>query len=374
MIPAPPKVQSPKRRIFISLSYRAVFLNAASSVILTVGREGPESPHSHAVILSASFECEGPRRTRARLSPQHLFSQKTSSPEHSPIAFTFNKKTMPPPASHRSRRFSFALLAVLAAFLAAIPAPGQSRARPAPATLAAPTHPQAFEVASVRLEDPNAPAKDTNNPNFQGSPTTFPSNVLIIRHTMLRSLICESYGIDCGNVVGGPDFIDRLHYDLNAKVEGDARLTQEQMQPLMKNLLQERFHLKVHHEQKIVPGYALVIAKGGSKLQPTKGTPSVQFLGGYEFKFQNVSVEYLGKLIGWEIKQPVVDKTGIQGMFDVDLKFAPEDGPLKDDPRFASLPNIFNAVQEQFGLKLVPQKVPVDYLVIDRVDKIPTED
>ena len=274
------------------------------------------------------------------------------------------------------RLFTLSLATILALPLAAIPAPCQSKPpQPAPATQTAPNQKQVFEAASIRIEDLNAPPKNTNSPDFPANPTTFPSNLLVMRHFYLISLICESYGIECGNVVGGPDYVrHQVHYDLSARVGGDARLTQEQMQPLMKNLLQERFHLKVHHEQKIVPGYALVIAKGGSKLQPTKGTPSVQFLGGYEFKFQNVSVEYLGKLIGWEIKQPVVDKTGIQGMFDADLKFAPEDGPLKDDPRFASLPNIFNAVQEQFGLKLVPQKVPVDYLVIDRVDKIPTED
>jgi len=276
-----------------------------------------------------------------------------------------------------SRRFSFALTLAtfLALALAAIPAPCQSKPpQPAPATQTAPNQKQVFEAASIRLEDPNAPPKNTNSPDFPANPTKFPSNLLIMRHFYLISLICEAYGFDCGNVVGGPDYVrHQVHYDLSARVGGDARLTQEQMQPLMQNLLEERFHLKVHHEIKIVPGYALVIAKGGSKLQPNKGAPYGGFFGGPEFKFQNVSTEYLGKLIGWEIKQPVVDKTGIQGMFDVDLKFAPEDGPLKDDPQFSNLPNIFTAVQEQFGLKLVPQKVPVDYLVIDHVDKVPTE-
>ena len=242
---------------------------------------------------------------------------------------------------------------------------------PSPAAQAAPNQAQAFEVASIRLEDPSG--EDTNSPNFQGSPTTFPSNTLVMRHIMLRSLICESYGIDCGNVVGAPDSVDRLHYDLNAKVEGDARLTQEQMQPLMQNLLRERFHLAVHSEKKTVPGYALVIARGGSKLQPNKGAPYGGFFGGAEFKFKDVSAEYLAKLIGWAVKLPVVDKTGIQGMYDVDLNFAPESGPLSDDPRFSNLPNIFTAVQEQFGLRLVPQKVIIDTLVVDHVDKIPTE-
>jgi uncharacterized protein (TIGR03435 family) len=274
-----------------------------------------------------------------------------------------------PPALCRFS-FAFALVVLLQLAVHTTTAPGQTPQKPVPSARTE-IHEQTFEVASVRLEDPSG--KDTNSPNFQGSPTVFPSNVLVIRHTMLRSLICESYGIDCGYVVGGPDFIDRLHYDLNAKVEGDARLTQEQMQPLMQNLLEERFHLKVHRERKIVSGYALIVAKGGSKLQPNKGAPYGGFFGGSEFKFQNVSADYLAKCIGLELKQPVVDKTGIQGMFDVDPKFRPATGPYIDDPRFSNLSDIFTAVQEQLGLKLVPQKVTIDTLVVDHVDRIPTE-
>lgn len=150
-------------------------------------------------------------------------------------------------------RFSFAIaLVLLLLAVATSPALGQTPPNPVP------SQQQAFEVASVRLEDPSRKDTDTNSPNFQSNPNKFPSNVLVLRHIMLRSLICQAYGIDCGYVMGGPEFIDRLHYDLNAKVEGDVRLTREQMQPLMQNLLEERFHLKVHREQKIVPGYGLL--------------------------------------------------------------------------------------------------------------------
>ena len=84
-------------------------------------------------------------------------------------------------------------------------------------------------------------------------------------------------------------------------------------------------------------------------------------------------MEYVGKLIGWKLKQPVLDRTGIKGMYDVDLKFLPPTGPFTDAPRFSNLPDIFSAVQEQFGLKLVPQKVTIETLVVDHVDRIPTE-
>ena len=121
--------------------------------------------------------------------------------------------------------------------------------------------PQAFEAASIRLLDPNAPEPDTPPQRQQ-----FPTNRLTMHYANLGYLICMAYGVDYHRVSGEPDWINTERYDFNAKVEGDALLTQEQMQPLLQNLLQERFHLKVHHEHKIVPGYALVISsKGGPK-------------------------------------------------------------------------------------------------------------
>ena len=272
--------------------------------------------------------------------------------------------------------FAFAFVVLLTLTVAAIPAPGQTLPKPAAATHTIPAPKQAFEVASIRIVDPNSKV-DHNDPNVASNqPQTFPSNRFTNHYIQMISLVCAAYSeIECGNVMGGPPWLhtNEMHYDISAKVEGNAMLTEDQMKPMMRTLLEERFHLKVHSEQRIVPGYALIIAKGGSKLQPNKGAANGGFYGASEFKFQNVSAEYLAKLIGWELKQPVVDKTGIQGMFDVDLKFRPPTGPYIDDPRFENLPTILDAVQEQHGHKMLPEKVPGDYLVIDHVDKIPTE-
>jgi len=269
------------------------------------------------------------------------------------------------------------LTAALAALtLAAIPAIGQTPPHPAPAARTIPTVKQAFEVASVRVVDPNSKVDHNDPADASNQPQTFPANRWTTHYIQMLSLICAAYSeIKCENVVGGPPwfFTNEMHYDISAKVEGNAMLTKDQMKPMLRTLLEERFHLKVHTEQRIVPGYAMIIAKGGSKLQPHKGAPDGGFFGGSEFKFQNVSADYLAKCIGWELKQPVVDKTGIQGMFDVDLKFRPPTGPYINDPRFENLPAILDAVQEQLGLKLLPEKVSGDYLVIDHVDKVPTE-
>ncbi len=242
---------------------------------------------------------------------------------------------------------------------------------------------QKFEVASVRLYNPNSTV-NTNDPGFRTAPTVFPSNRLTMRYTNLQSLIREAFGVNYRYIFGGPDWLAGQRYDLDAKVDGNARLTREQMRPLLQNLLEERFHLKTHHEQKIVPGYALVIAKGGPRLQPNKGTPFQGMYGGYMMKYQNVSVEdFAGYLAGpvngqGPIKGPVIDRTGLKGMYDFDLKYGRHD---PDDPGFAqipenlyaNLPDIFTVLQEKYGLKLVPEKITIDTLVIDHVDRVPTD-
>ena len=249
----------------------------------------------------------------------------------------------------------------------AMPGSGQTERPPAHGS-------QKFEAASVRLEDPHDPHSSleyTNSPQFRVVQTVFPSNRLTMRHTGLKSLICESFGVKCSNVLGAPDWLDRQHYDLDAKVEGDARLTQEQMRPLLRNLLEERFHLEAHHEQKIVPGYALVVAKGGSKLKANTGAPFFGMNVGFEFKYQNASVDSIASAVEYELKQPVVDKTGLTGKYDFDLIFTRDDHPT--DTPHPDYGSIFTAIAAQLGLKLVPENIPVDYLIIDHVERVPTD-
>ena len=259
-----------------------------------------------------------------------------------------------------SRLFALALLAV------ALAAPGQIPPKPAPATQTTPTQKQVFEAASIRLIDPNAPEPDTPPQRQQ-----FPTNRLTMHYASLGYLICMAYGVDWHRTSGWPDWINTERYDFNAKVEGNALLTQEQIEPLLQNLLQERFHVKVHQEHKIVPGYALIIAKGGPKLQPNKGAPFHGMIGNSEIRFWNESIRSFALIFETPVERPIVDRTGLEGTYDFDLNFAPEDTP--SNPADSKLPDIFTALQEQLGLKLVPQKVPVEYLVIDHVDKIPTD-
>jgi uncharacterized protein (TIGR03435 family) len=134
---------------------------------------------------------------------------------------------------------------------------------------------------------------------------------------MLRNLIADALwsapGVPPKKILGGLAWLDSHDYDLAAKVEGNTRLTWTQMQPLLQNLLKERVHLAVHREHRIVPGYAMVIAKGGSKLKPNTGAPFGGMDAGFELKFQNASPDFIAHRVESTVKQPVVDKTGLGG-------------------------------------------------------------
>jgi uncharacterized protein (TIGR03435 family) len=235
-----------------------------------------------------------------------------------------------------------------------------------------PSRQQAFEAAVFRLEDPHQTV-DYNRPYApnQTLDSEFPTNRFTMFHTNLQSLIARAYGVPYGKIRGGPVWLSSQHYDLAAKVEGNARLTKKQMQLLLQNLLKERVHLAVHSERRVVPGYAMPIAKGGSKLKPNTGAPFAGTDAGFDLKFQDASPELIAGIIEHAVRQPVVDKTGLAGTYDFHLIFTRDDHP--SDAPHQDFGDIFTAIQEQLGLKLVRQQVPVDYLVIDHVEKVPTE-
>ncbi len=184
----------------------------------------------------------------------------------------------------------------------------------------------------------------------------------------LSVIISIAYGIDSNRIIDKPDWLDSQLWQISAKVDGDAMLTHEQMKPLLQDLLRQRFHLAAHRDSRAVPGYALVAVKGGAKLQASTDDDKPFFYilpNGVEGSACSMST--LAAALERPSGRPVVDKTGIAGKYNIKVRYAPGNDPKSD------LPDLFTALQEQLGLKLEPQKVPVDYLVIDHVDKLPTD-
>ena len=205
-------------------------------------------------------------------------------------------------------------------------------------------------------------------------------------------------------VEGGPPWIRSDAYNINARAADNTSL--EAMNgPMLQALLEDRFKLKMHRETREVPVYALTIAKGGPKLQAFKegscvpvNFANVPFIPPDMtqnncndlvrlFPPPNVSVEAHGAnlevitfLLGLTLDRPIVDKTGLMGLYDLHLDFGregttvgdmppPPPGAPPSEPLGPAGPSIFTAIQEQLGLKLESTKGPRDFLVIDSVER-----
>ena len=222
-----------------------------------------------------------------------------------------------------------------------------------------------FEVASVRLSNTDPVPFDASNEPL----SRFPTNHYYVRNLPLKYAIANAFGVDQRYIDGGPAWLDTQNYFIEAKVDGGQQLTRDQMAPLLQNLLAQRLGLKAHRESRLVAGYELVVAKGGPKLEPTKGEGRFVSIGPNGLSGAKNDAAAIAQSLSYAIHQPVVDKTGLTGSYDIKLSYAPTNNPNAD----STSPDIFTAIQEQLGLKLEPTKVPVDYLIVDHIDRVPTE-
>jgi uncharacterized protein (TIGR03435 family) len=206
----------------------------------------------------------------------------------------------------------------------------------------------------------------------------------------LKTLIGNAYGIRQDLITGGPGWVDSMGFDVEAKVgaedvEAFKKLTIRQRNSLLQSLLVDRFHLKVHHETKILPMYDLLVAKGGSRLKANATVPpspdaakdpeaakprGMMTMGPGMLKGQGVPMASITNQLSYALQATVTDKTGLTGDFDFELKWTPDDaGPANADTSSEPHVSIFTAVQEQLGLKLQPSKGPADTLVIDHAEQ-----
>jgi uncharacterized protein (TIGR03435 family) len=192
-------------------------------------------------------------------------------------------------------------------------------------------------------------------------------------------------------IEGAPGWIDSERYRINAKAEGPASPGMMRG-PMLQALLEDRFQVKVHRETRETSVYALGVAKNGLKIQPTpEGSCSPRDLteiqgppgpgqnpwcgtlramisrtsGRRTFDGVGMTLAELSQRLATSAGRPVIDKTGIAGMFDFHLQFAPDDVAPSDEP---SAPSIYTALGD-LGLKLEQAKGPVEFLVIDHVER-----
>jgi uncharacterized protein (TIGR03435 family) len=226
--------------------------------------------------------------------------------------------------------------------------------------------PKAFEVASIKPS--NAEPGSSGWHSDRGG-------LLRMNNQTLRSLIVIAYSLYDAQVSGGPKWLATDRFDINAKAEGPTGDSEQPLREMLQSLLADRFKLSFRREKKDMAGYALAVAKGGLKIQPVEADGSRSSGGRGKITAQGASMPKLAELLSRRLSIPVEDATGVAGVFNLTLEWAPEEQGLKATATSTDAPagpSIFTALQEQLGLKLESRKIPMDVLVIDRAEK-PTE-
>ena len=142
---------------------------------------------------------------------------------------------------------------------------------------------------------------------------------------------------------------------------------------MLQALLAERFKLKLHQGSKETSGYALIVGKNGPKLKASadgEEHADTFRLNQTGMKGQGITMANLARYVGGKLGLVAVDQTGLNGAYDFNVEWTVEmDQDSATDLRAALRPAVFAALQDRLGLKLVAQKVPVQMLVIDSVEK-----
>jgi uncharacterized protein (TIGR03435 family) len=258
--------------------------------------------------------------------------------------------------------------------------------------------PQSFEVASVK---PSAP--DTGEPGSAFPRMVPANNRLTITNMPLRLLVRIALDVQDFQVSGGPASLMLSKFDISAKAEDGTELTTKNTLAMLRTLLADRFKLKTHTEAREMPVYALVLARDDGKLGPDMKPstsdcaadekacaviPAGRGPGTFGMRATGQPLDGLVQLLGQATGRTVVDKTGLKGLFDFQLQFDPEvmlrmvaqqgvNVPPSNSPAPSSPPSespaLMTAIRDQLGLKLDPQRGPVDVFVIDHVEA-PTTD
>jgi uncharacterized protein (TIGR03435 family) len=262
-----------------------------------------------------------------------------------------------------------------------------------------------FEVAAIRPSQPSGPDRVDAGLHMDGSQARFGS-------LNLKEYIAIAYHVPANRVIG-PDWIAQKRFNISAKLPDGSTI--KDIPQMMQSLLAERFQLKIHRETKELPAYALLLGKPPLKLQaaaPDSALPgagagvnvaasgsaagvSMRLSNGGSFTFANdqfdikkVSMDVLADQLTRYLDRPVVNKTGLQGNYDMKLAVTPEDyqallirsavnsGIVLPPPALRFLDggppdSLFDALKQQ-GLRLENRKLPLDLIVVDQALEAPT--
>jgi uncharacterized protein (TIGR03435 family) len=248
-----------------------------------------------------------------------------------------------------------------------------------------------FEVASVKR----------NNSASDAMRFPPPANgQFAVANVSLKVLIAYAFNVQGSDISGDPAWVASDKYDVTAKA-AEAGLTLDQYRPRVETLLRDRFKMVVHRESRDRNGFILVTAKGGPRLteanpqscvergaprdpaKPAAITCGTFFTGPSSLEVKKMPMAQFASTLAMVLGNPVLDKTGIAGSFDIHLEFNPEGTNLTGrgaapldaagDGEDRARPSLVTALQQQAGLRLESARVPVTILVIDHIERTPAE-
>jgi uncharacterized protein (TIGR03435 family) len=230
-------------------------------------------------------------------------------------------------------------------FLAGIAFAGMAAAAAAPS----------FEVASIKPlpSDPLHGSEEMNTGHGR----------LSAKNVTLQRCITSAFQIGPNQLSGGPSWMNTQRFDIEARSaanEGDALLMS-----MLQSLLAERFKMAFHRETRPIEAYVLEVAKNGLKLEKAADGNAGTYTADGRIDATGITMDRLAQVLSRSMDLPVVNRTGVDGAFNLKLQYTPEKlNAAADRPSDGA--SIFTAIQEQLGLRLRAQKVPIEILVIDQ--------
>jgi len=239
--------------------------------------------------------------------------------------------------------------------------------------------PATFEVASVKLH---------TSDDQRMMMVAQPGGRFVAANVPLRLVIRTAFQLQDDQIVGGPAWLATDRFDIEARALGMPGAPSAQLLTMLQSLLADRFRLTTHHETRELPIFALARARRdgslGTGLRPTacpepavdlsQPQPCAKISNGFgSLTVRGMPFDQFTPYLAPYLNRVVVDRTGLDGRYDIDLKWAPEQpgaASSPPDPRATDLniPSIFTAIQEQLGLKLDSARGMVDVLVIDTLE------
>jgi uncharacterized protein (TIGR03435 family) len=228
---------------------------------------------------------------------------------------------------------------------------------------------QSFEVASIRVNKDDQSGAAGKRISIETSPSS-----LILRNVTLISCVRWAYDVHDYQIVGGPEWRNSERYDIIARPQAAA--SDDQMKQMLQALLAERFKLALTHEKKELPAYVITVDKNGHRLKPSKGDgPRGLRPADGGIALTNTTMADLEQFLSGLplIDKPVIDKTDLTGAFDFTLILTTDSVDATPAAAKGALVNAGAAgymdALKRLGLRMDLQKVPIENLIIDHVEK-----